>query len=233
MATQRIRGINQIDPVTLVGDLTSNGSALSAIKHNRGAGVAPTSSDNFAAGYAIGSMWVHLNKAYICTGNGTWMDLTASNQAPGYFASKWKMTFTPWVHNVNTTSVFDVNCFAADGNSTATDGGYYFGVTNSGLGITTTKPGVYRFDFSISGYCNGAINEFFVYVGDSPSWAGRGVMRYHLNSDDNWTITSHCIISTSYPHNVTWRILMGKASGSTNVYVVTANLTATYLGPVS
>lgn len=74
MATQQLKP-RQLDPSGLVGDLQSNGTTITALKHNRAAGAAPTGSDNFAAGWAVGSIWIYSGTIYTCTGNGTWVQV--------------------------------------------------------------------------------------------------------------------------------------------------------------
>ncbi len=59
-----------------LGELTRTGTGTYAVlKHNRGATVAPTTGDNFAAGYAIGSQWIDTvaKHHYVCVGNGEWV----------------------------------------------------------------------------------------------------------------------------------------------------------------
>lgn len=54
------------------GTLEVNSAAVGVRKNNMAAGSAPTGSDNFAAGYAVGSIWHYSGNRYICTGDGVW-----------------------------------------------------------------------------------------------------------------------------------------------------------------
>lgn len=73
--TNRLVAKPGLDPSGLVGDLKSDGSTITALKHARAAGAAPTGSDNFAAGWAVGSVWIYSGAIYNCTGDGTWVQV--------------------------------------------------------------------------------------------------------------------------------------------------------------
>lgn len=73
MATQKIEP-KQLDFSDLGdGDVTNASGVLGTLKHNRAAGAAPTGSDNFAAGWAVGSLWFYSSIWYVCSGNGSWV----------------------------------------------------------------------------------------------------------------------------------------------------------------
>lgn len=76
--TQKILGKKQINPDELIGFLTSNGTDLTAIKHNLEALAAPTGSDNFAAGYFYFSVWIYGSSVYICVDDGSWLNVSFS-----------------------------------------------------------------------------------------------------------------------------------------------------------
>ena len=69
---QQIDTVRQLSPGGLVGDLTSNGTVISALRHNRAGVAAPTSGDNFSAGYGVGSRWHYSGKVWDCIGDGSW-----------------------------------------------------------------------------------------------------------------------------------------------------------------
>jgi hypothetical protein len=75
--TQRVSD-RQIDPQSKAGDLTSDGSAIGRILHNRAAVAAPTGSDDFAAGWSIGSTWIYGTAIYLCTGDGAWAQVSTA-----------------------------------------------------------------------------------------------------------------------------------------------------------
>lgn len=67
-----------------IGLLTRTGAgAYAVIRHHLTATAAPGGSDNFAAGWSVGSLWwdVTGGKVYGCTGDGVWQDLNASGGA--------------------------------------------------------------------------------------------------------------------------------------------------------
>lgn len=75
MSVQRVRD-EQIKITNLPeGRLTNVSGSVSAIKENLAAIAAPTGSDNFAAGYSVGSRWIYSGIIYDCTGDGTWQQI--------------------------------------------------------------------------------------------------------------------------------------------------------------
>jgi hypothetical protein len=58
------------------GNLASDGSGVILQKTNLSAGAAPTSGDNFAAGWSAGSTWLHNGTYYLCTGDGVWEEVS-------------------------------------------------------------------------------------------------------------------------------------------------------------
>jgi hypothetical protein len=72
MSVQRVRD-DQIKITNLPeGRLTNVSGVVGAIKENLAAIAAPTGTDNFAAGYAVGSRWIYNDIIYDCTGDGEW-----------------------------------------------------------------------------------------------------------------------------------------------------------------
>jgi hypothetical protein len=71
---EQFGGINYgVDPATGLG-----GVFFPLPKHNPAATAAPVAGDNFAAGWARGSLWVFGGTIYGCTADGVWLDLGAS-----------------------------------------------------------------------------------------------------------------------------------------------------------
>ena len=82
--TQFIDGPNQLeDTGGRDGFHHYTAGASQVILTNFGAGSAPTGSDDFAAGYALGSMWEYSGNFYLCVGDGSWLNLTGLSGGGG------------------------------------------------------------------------------------------------------------------------------------------------------
>ena len=169
------------------GSLASDGTGIVLKRTNLSASAAPTTSDNFAAGWSVGSTWLHNGIYYLCTGDGVWIEINP-NATEVHFCERWR-DYTPGSTSSEAVSSNGVyGDFSESDHSSLTVGNK--AIVDGSSYIKALEAGVYRVSYGISGHLLTSAQDYTwgISLNGSSSIQKKTMTRFWYNQEDNFSV---------------------------------------------